>query len=434
MRNQRRLRTAAAAFAVLAVGLGACGRNEPNTTATTEGTATTVAPDPASKTGQGFDGKTIKVGLLGVQTGIAQSIGLPMIAGQEAYWKRINDKGGVAGKFKVELLKFDTKYTDTEAVVQYNQSKDQVAMYGQILGTNIVNAVKDMLADDGLLGQPATLDAYWVREPNLMPFGAPYQIQAINGLDYAKRKLDAGSKTVCALTKDDDYGKAGLAGYEAAITKLGLKGGVKATFKTGDDMTATVSNLKSGNCGIVLFTGLSLDTSATLGAAATQSYTPKWIALSASWNASLVGTPPGSAPLTSYYQDNFLLAAEGVNWGDESVPGMKQQMADVKASDPNTPPNGYYTFGWNEAWAVHQVLEKAAALGDLTKEGILDASHKIEKLDFGGVYGEYKYGEPDDRMPTPQTTVFKIDATKPNGTDALEKNFISEAAKTYQIP
>jgi ABC-type branched-subunit amino acid transport system substrate-binding protein len=438
MRNQRRLRTAAAFAALALAGLGACGRSDNNSSGNNNssgGDQPSGTVDASSKTGPGFDGKTITVGLLTVSSGPVAAIGDPMSAGNEVYWKRINEKGGVAGKYKVELKKYDTKYTDSEAVTQYGLSKDSVAMYGQILGTNVVNGVKDLLTADGILGQPATLDAYWTHEPELMPFGAPYQIQAINGLDYAVRKLDGKNKTVCALTKDDDYGKAGLAGYEYAVTKLGLKGGAKATFKTGDDMTATINTLQQGNCGIVLYTGLSIDTSATIQAAAARQFNPKWIALSASWNSTLsMGTDGKPTALAPYLEQNFFLAAEGYNWGDTSNPAMKQMLDDVAKYKPDQTPNGYFTFGWNEAWAVHQVLEKAAELGDLTQSGILEASHKIDKLEFGDGYGEYTYGDPADRAPTRQTTVFGIKAAAPNGTDAQEVNFVSEAAKAYDLP
>jgi ABC-type branched-subunit amino acid transport system substrate-binding protein len=434
MRNQRRLR-AAAVFAALALaGIGACGRSDNNTSSpggTTEGGG---AVDPSSKTGPGFDGKTITVGLLTVESGLVSAIGQPMSRGFETYMKRVNEKGGIAGKFPVAIKRYDTKYTPADAVTQYNLSKGDVAMYGQILGTNVVNSLKDTLVDDEILGQPATLDAFWVHEPNLMPFGSPYQIQAINGLDYAVRKLDAKSKPACALTKEDEYGQAGLAGFEYAVGKLGLQTGTKAVFAGAADMPAVVTQLQNANCGTVVFTGLSPETNAVVTEAATRNFAPKWIGLSASWNSSLAGTPQAPSATIGYLEQNFHLAAEGVDWGDTSVEGMRQQMEDTQKYAADQAPNGYYTFGYNEAWAVHQVLEFAAKQGDLTQQGILDASHKIDKLTFGNGYADYKYGAPEERAPARLTTIFKIDRTSPNATKADEKMFVSSAAREYDIP
>jgi ABC-type branched-subunit amino acid transport system substrate-binding protein len=334
----------------------------------------------------------------------------------------------------VTAKRYDTKYEAPAAIQQYGLSKTEVAMYGQIIGTTVVNGVKDQLTDDGILGQPATLDAYWTHEEALMPFGAPYQVQAINGLDWATRTQGAKNKTVCAMTKTDDYGKAGLEGYEFGVDKLGLKSGAKVTFESGQDMTAPIATLKNANCEFVVFTGLSPDSKAATDAAATASFKPKWLTLSASWNPNTLIGAPGSppSPNTAYLEENFLLLAEGVNWGDESNAMMKQQIADVKQYKPDQQPNGYFTFGYNEAHAVHQVLEAAAKSGDLTQSGILEASHKIEKITFDNGYGDYIYGAPANRMFTPQTTVFKIDRNAPNGTSAVEVNKISDAAKAYK--
>jgi ABC-type branched-subunit amino acid transport system substrate-binding protein len=431
MRNQRRLRTAAV-FAVFALaGLGACGRSDNNAGGGGGGGNTPgTNADPAAKTGIGFDGKTIKLGTLTDQSGPAKGAGDPITAGNDLYWKKVNDAGGVAGKFKVEVVKRDTKYNPAEAINLYGQLKGEVAMFGQVLGTGVVNALKDQLMADQILAQPSTLDAYWVHEPALLPFAAPYQIQAINGLDYAVRKLDAKNKNVCALTKSDDYGMAGLAGYDYAIPKLGLKSAAKATFKQGDsDFTAQINTLQSANCDIVLYTGLPTDTSPIATAASTRNFEPKWIGLSASWNVVL-----GATPLAPYFQKNFLLAAEGTDWGDTTVPGMKQQMDDIEKYAKDQTPNGYFTFGYNEAWAVHQLLEFAAKQGDLTQTGLLEASHKIDKLTFGGGYGDYGYGDPAKRNPSRQTTIFKIDPAKPNATQSDEKNFVSSAAKDYTFP
>lgn len=431
MRNQRRLRVAAVLITLALAGLGACGRSDSGSSGDSGG----GGGDASSRTGPGFDGKTITIGLLTVETGLVKAIGDPITAGNEVYFDRVNAEGGIAGKYKVELKKADTKYDPAEAVTRYRQLKGEVAMFGQILGTGVVDAVKDDLTADEILGQPATLDAFWVHEPALMPFGAPYQIQAINGLDYAVRKLDAKNKPVCALTKDDPYGQAGLAGYDFGMEKLGLTSAAKATFKQGDaDFTAPINTLQSANCAVVLLGALPTETSPIFQAAATRNFTPTWIGLSASWNVALGGTAESPTPLAPYFQDNYLLAAEGVNWGDRSVPAMGQMMDDLAKYKPDQTPNGYFAFGWNEAWAVRQVLELAAKEGDLTQKGILEASHKIDKLTFEGGYGDYGYGDPADRNPSRQTTIFKIDVSKPNGTDAQEINFVSDAAKAYTFP
>ena len=56
---------------------------------------------PAATTG--FDGTTITLGVITPQTGVAALIGKPLTNGNDVFFKRLNDEGGIAGKYKVKL-------------------------------------------------------------------------------------------------------------------------------------------------------------------------------------------------------------------------------------------------------------------------------------------------------------------------------------------
>src|SRR5918997_7109893 len=59
----------------------------------------------------GFDGKTIKLGVLTPLTGPVAVIGEPLTAGNEVYYEAVNKRGGIAGKYQVELVQEDTQYS-----------------------------------------------------------------------------------------------------------------------------------------------------------------------------------------------------------------------------------------------------------------------------------------------------------------------------------
>ncbi|MCV5744809.1 ABC transporter substrate-binding protein, partial [Escherichia coli] len=85
----------------------------------------------------------------------------------------------------------------------------------------------------------------------LVPVGAPYQIQAINGLDYYLRNGGKG-KRVCSLIQDDPYGEAGQEGLEFAAKELGFQIAETARFNQGDkDFTAQIGQLRSARCDAV---------------------------------------------------------------------------------------------------------------------------------------------------------------------------------------
>ncbi len=191
----------AAAFALALVGAG-CGQDDEGG----GGGGSGGAPENTA----GFDGKTIKLGVLTPLTGPVAVIGEPLTAGNEVYFEAVNKKGGIGGKYKVELEQADTQYKPDRTVQQYNRVKSQVVAFTQVLGTAPTLAVLPQLKRDKALAAPASLDAFWVREENLLPIGGPYQVQAINSLDYYVKNGGEG-KRICSLIQDDAYGEAGAA-------------------------------------------------------------------------------------------------------------------------------------------------------------------------------------------------------------------------------
>jgi ABC-type branched-subunit amino acid transport system substrate-binding protein len=302
-------------------------------------------------------------------------------------------------------------------------------MYVQILGTAIVDAIRPQLETDKRLAGPASLDAFWVPEPNLMPIGGPYQIQVINGMDYAIRELDASHKKICALTKDDPYGQAGLAGLMYAASKDNFTITSQATFKEGDtDFTAQINQLQNAGCEITVLVSLPQETAPILTAAAGRNFNTKWLGQS----QTLV-TAFTSSALAPYLEANFVLMAEGPQWGDTTVPGMKQMLDDIAAYAPDQPPDIYFAFGYSQAWAAAQILTQAVTDGDLSPAGILDASTKVSQLTFGGLLGDYKYGPAAERNPPRASTMFAVDPSAPGGLKSLQTNFTSQAAQDYQF-
>ena len=403
--------------------------------------ASTSSGSGAAKTlvsGPGFDGTTIKVGIITPQTGTVKIIGDPLTAGNKTYFDYINSKGGVAGKYKIEPVIVDSAYAATQGVQQYNAIKDQVVMFAQILGTPVVKAVLEQLKVDNIVGAPATLDSFWVREQNLLPIGAPYQVQAINGLSWYTSEGGGKDKKLCSLVADDPYGAAGQQGVDFAIKELGLILTTTAKFTASTasaalDPTAVLSQLQDAGCEVVWLTSTPTDTGKILGGAAAKGYAPKWLGQSPSYIGALAGTAAKPGALAPYLEANYLVVSEGVTWGDTSVPGMKDLLARVQQFAPTQAPDYYFVFGYNEARSVVDLLEKAVAAGDLSREGIVSAMNSLDKLTFDGLSGDYGYGAPADRNPPRVNSVFKVDPASPGGLAVLKANIESDAAKKFSF-
>lgn len=383
----------------------------------------------APKSVPGFDGKTIKLGVLTPLTGPVAVIGEPLTAGNEVFFEAINQKGGVAGKYKIEVEQADTQYAPDRTVQQYNRLKSQVVAFTQVLGTAPTLAVVPQLKRDKMLAAPASLDAFWVREENLLPIGGPYQVQAINALDYYIKQDDGEGKNICSLIQDDAYGEAGQAGVDFAAEKLGFEVVETQRYKTGTkDVSGQISRLRAAKCDAVFMVSVPSDAGTIWGTAAQAKFAPRWIGQSPTWIDEL-----GKSPLAKYLQQTTWIASEGTEWGDQEVPGMAEMVKNVEQLRPKQEPDYYFAFGYNQARAMTAVLEKAVENGDLSREGILQASKDVGTVSFDGLTGDYKYGAAEQREPPRSTTIFEVDPEKPFGLATKEYNYESEAAKEFKF-
>lgn len=418
----------------LSLVAAACGDDEEDTDEGTEAPEETTGgeegggePDEAP----GFDGETIRLGVLTPQTGVAAVIGNPVTEGNRVFFEALNAEGGIAGKYKVELEIADTQYQPQTAVQQYNATKDNVAAYVQVLGTGVVNALLPLLEEDEIVAGPGSLDSFWVPEQYLMPLGGPYQVQAVNAMDYwfNQEGNDPADTTVCTMIQDDPYGEAGQAGMEFAAEEIGFEVAETARFAATDtDFSGQINTLKSGGCELVFLVSLPSATGAIIGAAAQQQFTPQWIGQSPTWVGALA-----QSQIAPYLQEHYLLMSEGPEWGDTSVEGMAQMLEDLEQYAPDQGPDIYFAFGYAEAWSLAQVLERAVELGDLSREGIVEAMNTVGTITTGGLLGDYEFGPPEDRKPPRGSRVFAIDPAAPGGLRAVAEEFVSEAAEAFEF-
>jgi ABC-type branched-subunit amino acid transport system substrate-binding protein len=438
MSTPNRLLRLLGVFLALSLVAAACGDDddEPTEESTEESTEETTEETTEEGGGEpeaapGFDGETIRLGVLTPQTGVAAVIGNPLTNGNRVFFEALNAQGGIAGKYQVELEIADTQYQPQTAVQQYNSTKGDVVGYVQVLGTPVVNGILPLLEEDEIVAGPASLDSFWVPEQYLLALGGPYQLQAVNAMDYwfNQEGNDPADTTVCTMIQDDPYGEAGQAGIEFAGEEVGFEVAETARFAATDtDFSGQINTLRSGGCELVFLVSLPSATGAIVGAAAQQQFAPQWIGQSPTWVGALAQSPVGP-----YLEENFLLMSEGPEWGDTSSEGMAQMIEDLEAYAPDQDPDIYFSFGYAQAWSWAQVLERAVELGDLSREGIVEAMNTVGTITTGGLLGDYEYGPPEERVPPRESRVFAIDAEAPGGLRAVSEEFVSEAAEAFEF-
>jgi ABC-type branched-subunit amino acid transport system substrate-binding protein len=389
-------------------------------------------PAKAPPKTDGFDGKTIKLGVITPLTGTVSLIGIPLTAGNQLWWDYVNKElGGVGGKYKVELVQEDSAYQAPKAIQAYDKINGDVVDFQQILGTQVTKALLPKMQIDQTAGVPATLDALWVKNPNLFPLGSPYQIETINALDYFNKNGGKGKK-VCALAQDDEFGEAGLEGLASAKKSLKLKTGPTPRFKSGEDLTAQIQELSDAKCAAVLVVATAVDATAIVTKASSLNFAPQMIGLAPFWLPLFAQ----SDSLRQYLVDHLWVSAEQlIAWGDSSIPGMDAFLQRQQKYAPDQKPDPYFIFGYAQGQALYQILQRAVKNGDLSRAGILKASNQVGTLHFDGLTGDYKYGRSAaDRNPPRTTALFKVDPSQPVGLALLGPQASSAAAQRYKIP
>ena len=376
------------------------------------------------------DKSTIKVGAISALTGPVGILGTPITEGNKVFFEALNAKGGVAGKYKVEVVVEDSAYDNNTGITKYEKIKNEVVMMAQLLGTGVTQAVLPKLKADKMVASPASLDAEWQAEENLLPVGGPYQIEFINAANYYVTEGGGKGKNICGLMINVPYGQAGVEGLEAAAKAEGFEVKALARYQpTDQEFTAQVTQLKNAKCDAVFLTSLPSNTGPILGTAAKLGFSPQWIGQAPTFITAQAASPQ----LAPILEKSFLLASEGPQWGDESSPGMKQMLADIAQLRPSQAPDFYFTLGYTQAKVAAALLEKAVQKGDLSRQGILDALAELGKVDVGGLFGDTTYGRPADRNPSRFTTIFKINPKVPGAVEAVKKMFTTPAAEAYNF-
>lgn len=378
----------------------------------------------------GFDGETITIGVLTPLQGPVAASARPLTAGNEVYFDYVNEElGGIGGRYPVRLLLEDTSYDESTAVTKYQKVKDDVVLFGQVYGTPIVNALSPLLARDGVVASPASLDATWVSNPNLLPVGAPYQVQFANAAEYYLTEGGGAGSTICFAGLAGSYGDAGLAGVELAGRHLDFSVASVARYNRGDkEFTAQISQLDRDGCDAVFLNALPTDTGLILSQADQAGFTPRWIAQSPSWSPDLLASD--ALPVLV---ERLWVVNEGAEWGDRSIPGEADLLDRLARYKPGIEPDHTITFGYVQAWAVAQVLEHAVAEGDLSREGIARALEEVDVLSFDGLSGDYVYGPPAQRVAPRESTLFRINPDKPLGLEAVKTNFATDTARALSF-
>lgn len=373
----------------------------------------------------GVTDDVIRVGEITAGTGPAAVFGNGITNGQRAYFEKVNADGGIDGR-KIELVVEDSQYDVQKSVSAYAKIADDVAVMGQIIGTPHTNAVMKEIDKDNLLVAPSSSAVSLTSNPHMILVSTPYAIDWINVAAYAVDELDLGDVPWGSISPDDDFGvdhrlgaKAAQEAYDLDITEV--------TYRPGDtDFTAQIQRLKDAGAEAVLLGSIGGATTQILGAAKQLNYNPTWLASNPAWVSAFGGVPEANELFTGA---KIYMASPFAVWGSDD-PGMAEMLAAHDEFTPDQPAEIYFMMGYAQAKVIHAILEKASDLGDLSREGLVEAYNQVGVVEQGGLLPDLDYDDAGG-IPTREDRIFTFDADTPGFLKAATDLAASETAADF---
>jgi ABC-type branched-subunit amino acid transport system substrate-binding protein len=394
-------------------------------------TAGTVAQGtiPANlKAGPGVDtaAKTIKVAMMVPLTGAQAPQGVKLPVGQEAYFKWLNDNGGING-YKVVLVPQDTKYNAQTGVQVYNKVSGDVAMISTIMGTNVLTAIKDQTISDKMLVMYSGSSSSLIPLANVVTTAPPYLIDAVNAFDYVVNGLGKKNPKTAIVYQDDPLGADALHGYKEAVKAFGLQDVAQIPYKATDtDATGQATALKNSGAefvylaGVVAPIGKIVNTSESLG------FKAKYILQNTGWDVTLLNTAARDA-LTG-----AIVLGQYASWTETNQEGIATMVSALKKYAPSEVESNYTTAGWIQAMVTHIILKKALENGDITRDGLLATSQALKNVNLGGIAPTLSRGNTtNERVSIRVSRIMEVDPSTPSGLKVIKPEFGGDFAKNF---
>jgi branched-chain amino acid transport system substrate-binding protein len=369
--TRRGLRGFAIAVGALLVAL-ACG--------TTQGTSNTTAQNAP-----GVTDSQITIGTTTPLSGAASAYA-SISAGSTAYFKYLNDKGGINGR-TINYIVDDDAYDPAKSVPLTRQliTQDNVfAMFNQ-LGTPVNLATRPYINQQQVPDLfVATGSSHWGSEYKQYPWTIGYQPDYVSEAKiYAKDILtNHPSAKIGILYQNDDYGKDYVNGLKAG---LGSKADTMVvdmeTYEANAaDVTSQTAAVKAKGADLFFIVATPKFAAQAIAGASKLNWKPTLYLNSVSNQVATVqGAIKASAPdaaegttSVAYLKD----PANSAKWGNDAGMKLYFQIMQKYCSTCDAVHDGNYIYGMSVAWVFQQVLMKAGKTG-VTRQNVMNIARSM---------------------------------------------------------
>ena len=332
------------------------------------------------KYSDGASDTEIKIGHTNPYSGPASSYG---IIGKaiEAYWKSVNDRGGINGR-KITFITLDDGYSPpkTVEVVRQLVEQDKVLCTFNTLGTPTNTAIHKYMNQKKVpMLFVATGASKW-GNPKEFPWTMGYQPDYhTEGVIYAKHLLaNVKDAKIGVLMQNDDYGKDYFGGFKEGLGKDAGRIVKHVTYETTDP-TVDLQVIQLKDSGANVFFNISIPKFAAqaMRKAADIGWKPVQYLNNVSAQVSATMKPAGFENVQGVLTAAYLKDPTDHQWDNEAdMKTWREWMAKYN-------PNGNlgdvnYIYAYSVSYLMEQTLKKCG--DDLTRENLMHQAANHQKL------------------------------------------------------
>lgn len=326
----------------------------------------------------GVSGKIIKVGAYVPETGPVPFY-MRITYGATAYFKWINEKGGING-YTFDYVTRDDGYQAARTLAVSRQLAEQEHVFGLVAPIGTPNSVAAMpyLERSGLpvIG-PVGAAPVFSRPPkkNVFTLLPLYDWEGAFAAEYAITKL--GKQHVAVLYENDELGRPAFKGAEAVLRKAHLALATALPFDVTEvDFSSYAARLKAAGADTVLVWGSNKNFASVLRESDRIGFKPAWFA--PFFVADPVTFKLGGDLVNGAYFASWLIPL------GSNDPNLKEYKEALSKYYPKEELGIFSMNGWTHAAVFARAVELATANGGaLTRERAMQALESIKDQKIG---------------------------------------------------
>jgi branched-chain amino acid transport system substrate-binding protein len=332
------------------------------------------------KYSDGATDKEIKIGHTNPYSGPASSYGV-IGKGEEAYWKSVNDRGGVNGRM-IKFITLDDGYSPpkTVEVVRQLVEQEKVLCTFNTLGTPTNTAIHKYMNQKKVpMLFVATGASKWGK-PKEFPWTMGYQPDYhTEGVIYAKHVLaNVKDAKVGVLMQNDDYGKDYWEGFKEGLGKEANRVVKHVTYETTDPtVDSQVIQLKDSGANVFFNISIPKFAAQSIRKAADIGWKPVHYLNNVSASVASVMKPAGFENSQGIITAAYLKDPTDKQWdNDPEMKAWREWMAKYMPGANTADAN--YIYAYSVSFLMEATLKKCGDL--LTRENLMKQAASHQKL------------------------------------------------------